>query len=145
MNEGACIGDSLHPDCGPGIQIQVRTCTDGSNASRFPVERCTEEEKIRTVSCAVAGTELPSCITDGILSEITYYLILIYIKNTKLSKPKFQMITLLRLDTCEDCNCNGNCAQGEGDCDDDKDCLPGLVCEFDGWWGTDFCKAGMIF
>ena len=57
------------------------------------------------------------------------------------------MITLLRKD------CNGNCAQGEGDCDDDKDCLPGLVCESGNWLGlgtdfglaTDFCKAGTAF
>ena len=75
MNEGACIGDSLHPNCGPGNQIQVRTCTDGSNASRFPVERCTVEDKRRTVSCAVSGTELPNCITEGILNEISNYLI----------------------------------------------------------------------
>ena len=71
VNEGDCIGDSLHPNCGPGNQMQLRTCTDGSNASRFPVERCTEEDKIRTVSCVVAGTELPNCITEGILNEMT--------------------------------------------------------------------------
>ena len=75
VNEGACIGDSLHPNCGPGNQIQVRTCTDGSNASRFPVERCTVEDKRRTVSCAISGTELPNCITEGILNEILNYLI----------------------------------------------------------------------
>ena len=73
MNEGACVGDSLHPNCGPGNQIQVRTCTDGSDATRFPLEHCTEEDKRRTVSCAVSGTELPDCKTEGILNVISNY------------------------------------------------------------------------
>jgi len=38
--------------------------------------------------------------------------------------------------------CNGFCGQGEGDCDNDGECLDGLYCEFDGWWGEDFCRAG---
>jgi len=38
--------------------------------------------------------------------------------------------------------CKGQCGQGEGDCDHDKDCLPGLKCDYDNWFGTDFCKAG---
>jgi hypothetical protein len=41
--------------------------------------------------------------------------------------------------------CKGQCEQGEGDCDNHSDCLPGLKCDFDGWFGTDFCKAGMSF
>ena len=40
--------------------------------------------------------------------------------------------------------CDGTCVQGEGDCDRDSDCLPGLKCEFDWWWGTDVCHAGKI-
>jgi len=35
-----------------------------------------------------------------------------------------------------------SCGQGEGDCDRDSDCLDGLVCDFDWWWGDDYCKAG---
>ena len=38
--------------------------------------------------------------------------------------------------------CDGTCQQGEGDCDRDEDCLPGLVCNFDWWFGTDTCQAG---
>ena len=38
--------------------------------------------------------------------------------------------------------CDGTCRQGEGDCDRDEDCLPGLVCNFDWWFGTDTCQAG---
>ena len=34
------------------------------------------------------------------------------------------------------------CKQGEGDCDSDDDCVEGLICEFDGWWGIDYCVAG---
>ena len=40
--------------------------------------------------------------------------------------------------------CDGSCGQGEGDCDWDSDCLPGLVCNWDWWWGTDHCEAGDI-
>ena len=65
MNEGPCVGDELHPNCGPGNQMQVRACTDGSNANRFPVGRCTGEDKIRTISCAAAGTPLPNCATKS--------------------------------------------------------------------------------
>ena len=36
------------------------------------------------------------------------------------------------------------CKQGEGDCDSDDDCVEGLICEFDGWWGTDYCVAGKL-
>ena len=41
--------------------------------------------------------------------------------------------------------CGGDylCGQGEGDCDNDGECLPGLKCDFDGWWGRDYCTAGM--
>ena len=42
-----------------------------------------------------------------------------------------------------DC-CKGQCGQGEGDCDYHSDCLPGLICDFDGWWGDDWCKAGNV-
>merc|ERR1719412_380905 len=39
-------------------------------------------------------------------------------------------------------DCDGSCGQGEGDCDWNSDCLPGLICEWDWWWGTDYCEAG---
>ena len=39
-------------------------------------------------------------------------------------------------------DCDGDCGLGEGDCDWDRDCLPGLVCDFDWFWGDDFCAAG---
>ena len=39
-------------------------------------------------------------------------------------------------------NCKGDCGQGEGDCDWDDDCLPGLKCKYDWWWGEDYCVAG---
>ena len=42
-------------------------------------------------------------------------------------------------------DCDGSCGQGEGDCDWDSDCLPGLVCDFDWFWGEDFCVAGKKF
>ena len=39
-------------------------------------------------------------------------------------------------------DCDGDCGQGEGDCDWDSDCLPGLKCKFDWWVGEDWCIAG---
>ena len=41
-------------------------------------------------------------------------------------------------------DCKGDCKQGEGDCDWDDDCLPGLKCKFDWWWGEDYCVAGQF-
>ena len=51
-----------------------------------------------------------------------------------------------RCDGGDDC-CIGQCGQGEGDCDRDSDCLPGLWCEFDGFpgFGDDWCRAGNVF
>ena len=43
-----------------------------------------------------------------------------------------------------DQKCDGSCGQGEGDCDWNSDCLPGLICKWDWWWGTDYCEAGNI-
>ena len=42
--------------------------------------------------------------------------------------------------------CNGQCGEGEGDCDKDNDCLPGLICKSGGLFGlaNDFCTAGML-
>ena len=55
QNEGPCnaIGDD--PTCGQGNQVQNRPCTDGT------VEKCTNDEKQRTISCEIAGTALPDC------------------------------------------------------------------------------------
>merc|ERR1712061_145242 len=36
--------------------------------------------------------------------------------------------------------CRGNCGQGEGDCDNNEECQDGLWCEFDYWWGDDYCN-----
>ena len=41
-------------------------------------------------------------------------------------------------------DCDGTCGQGEGDCDRDSDCLPGLVCKFEWSFGADVCRAGTI-
>ena len=40
--------------------------------------------------------------------------------------------------------CRGQCGQGEGDCDKDRDCLPGLICDYDWWFNKDYCKAGIL-
>ena len=40
------------------------------------------------------------------------------------------------------------CKMGEGDCDSNDDCVEGLICEHDGWWGlglgTDYCRSGTL-
>jgi len=51
-------------------------------------------------------------------------------------------ILLLSANYAYGSECNGFCRQGEGDCDSNSECIDGLVCEFDGWWGTDYCRAG---
>merc|ERR1712203_1196081 len=40
------------------------------------------------------------------------------------------------------CSSPNKCGQGEGDCDNNSDCVDGLWCDYDGWWDTDYCKAG---
>ena len=58
-SEGECkasgAGSGAIVACGPGTQLQKRSCTDGT------VEKCTAEDKHRTVTCKEAGTELPKC------------------------------------------------------------------------------------
>jgi hypothetical protein len=56
-NEGSCNGDGDDPTCGAGTQLQSRTCTDGT------IDKCTVEDTHRSVTCAVAGTALPVCVT----------------------------------------------------------------------------------
>ena len=58
-NEGTCQGTGENPACGPGLQVQKRTCTDGT------IEKCTETiDTDRTVACSVAGTSLPECVVE---------------------------------------------------------------------------------
>merc|ERR550539_1874262 len=56
-NEGSCNGDGDDPTCGAGTQLQSRTCTDGT------IDKCTVVDTHRSVTCAVAGTALPVCVT----------------------------------------------------------------------------------
>ena len=55
QNEGPCNGIGNDPTCGEGIQLQTRHCDDGTK------DKCTDEEKQRTISCEDAGTALPDC------------------------------------------------------------------------------------
>ena len=55
VNTGECKATGTNTTCGPGIQAQTRTCTDGTTA------RCTEADTKQNISCADAGTELPDC------------------------------------------------------------------------------------
>ena len=54
-NKGVCKGIGFDPTCGDGNQVQMRTCKDGT------VDKCTENNKRRIVTCKVAGTGLPKC------------------------------------------------------------------------------------
>ena len=40
--------------------------------------------------------------------------------------------------------CDGQCGEGEGDCDKDADCLPGFICNSGRLLGlaTDYCTEG---
>ena len=54
-NEGDCLARNGNR-CGPGKQKQIRKCTDGSR------DKCTEEDKKRSISCNEAGSALPECV-----------------------------------------------------------------------------------
>ena len=55
-NEGDCVPTSTElPPCGPGTQLQIRNCTDGT------VEKCAEDDMQRTITCDAAGMPLPAC------------------------------------------------------------------------------------
>ena len=55
-NDGACQAIGQNPECGPGVQAQIRSCTDGI------IEKCTEVvDTERSVPCSSAGTTLPEC------------------------------------------------------------------------------------
>merc|ERR1712154_604299 len=65
-----------------------------------------------------------------------------YNQKTKMWSFKLLALLLLAANDVYGSECNGFCRQGEGDCDSNSECIDGLVCEFDGWWGTDYCRAG---
>ena len=68
VNQGTCQGSGENPACGPGLQAQKRTCTDGT------VEKCTEiVDTYRTVACSVAGTGLPECPPGNYLMHYTSF------------------------------------------------------------------------
>ena len=69
-NEGKCTATGDDPECGPGTQIQKRACTDGT------VAKCTDSDRQRSVTCAVAGTQLPAC--KGKQNRNIYVYIYIY-------------------------------------------------------------------
>ena len=50
-----------------------------------------------------------------------------------------------QLNTSGGCSSSNKCGQGEGDCDNNSDCVDGLWCDYDGWWDTDYCKAGRSY
>ena len=59
-NDGKCAAIGEDPECGPGTQTQRRTCTDNCRTSCV-CDRCTEADRQRNVTCAVAETQLPIC------------------------------------------------------------------------------------
>ena len=55
-NDGDCEATGENKACGPGLQKQTRTCTDGTT------ETCTAADTTaRTTSCSDAGNALPAC------------------------------------------------------------------------------------
>ena len=57
VNAAACNAIGVNPTCGPGNQLQTRTCVDGTT------DKCTANDRSRTISCSAAGTALPDCPT----------------------------------------------------------------------------------
>ena len=56
-NNGPCVATGKDLTCGPGNQMQKRTCKDGFPDVCNPIKDPTE----RIISCAEAGTALPYC------------------------------------------------------------------------------------
>ena len=54
-NEGECVPTGPNPACGPGTQLQKQTGTDGT------IDKCTEYDMERTITCSAAGVSLPPC------------------------------------------------------------------------------------
>ena len=54
-NTGSCIATGTRNTCGPGLQAQIRNCTDGST------DKCTDADTLQNISCADAGTDLVDC------------------------------------------------------------------------------------
>merc|ERR1712133_91072 len=54
------------------------------------------------------------------------------------------IFSLLQISLCLEGHdkCDGLCKLGEGDCNYDSDCVEGLKCDSDGWFGKDVCIAG---
>ena len=57
-NIGTCQGTGKVKTCGNGLQIQSRVCKDGTSI------KCSGIERVRTVSCKDAGTDLPKCSSE---------------------------------------------------------------------------------
>ena len=56
QNVGFCIPDDPRLNCGPGTQMQQRTCTNGTG-----LQICADFDTSQKVSCEYAGTDLPDC------------------------------------------------------------------------------------
>ena len=56
-NNGPCIGIGEDRTCGKGIQIQSRTCEDGT------FDKCQRLDNVRNITCKDAGTALKPCPT----------------------------------------------------------------------------------
>ena len=77
-NVAPCKATGTDDNCGPGIQQQKRTCTDG--AGKYESDVCTGADREQNISCGEAGTALQDCtkttpitntrsiITEGIVS-----------------------------------------------------------------------------
>ena len=54
-NAGECEAAGTNSSCGPGLQTQIRNCTDGTT------DKCTDADTNQNISCADAGTGLRDC------------------------------------------------------------------------------------
>ena len=55
IDQGTCQAVGKDPACGPGMQIQKRSCEDGT------IDKCEFMDSQRAISCADAGSALPAC------------------------------------------------------------------------------------
>ena len=77
INQGYCIALGSNPFCGPGLQLQKRTCQNGTG-----LQICTNEDLTRKVLCSKSGTSLPACTGIYLFLYLTHSrVILISVKE----------------------------------------------------------------
>jgi len=102
IDQGTCQAVGKDPACGPGMQIQKRSCEDGT------IDKCEFMDSQRAISCADAGSALPACQIEGQKSNGTKYIFWSSLDN--LAEHEGNSVGDYSEKTLEECHdlCNDN-------------------------------------